>query len=168
VRKVRDDIAVSAGSACTTGSVEASHVLEAMGGNEGTWHSAIRFGLGKDTTEEEVDYTVDRIVDSVQRRRSNSQVRLTCIRVWDITFSELNQFYQSKQNGYTPVVATTRGSYPHVDKIPDHVDRLQNSTGSVLSNRPLRRLVLQREFLRRQYLRDLRSVKPTALLGCLK
>jgi len=69
VRKVRDDIAVSAGSACTTGSVEASHVLEAMGGNEGTWHSAIRFGLGKDTTEEEVDYTVDRIVDSVQRLR---------------------------------------------------------------------------------------------------
>jgi len=60
------------------------------------------------------------------RRRSNSQVRLTCIRGWDITYSELNQFCQSKQNGYTPVVATARGSYPHVDKIPDHVDRLQN------------------------------------------
>jgi len=69
VRKVRDDIAVSAGSACTTGSVEASHVLEATGDDEQIWHSAIRFGLGKDTTEAEVDHTVDRITDSVQRLR---------------------------------------------------------------------------------------------------
>lgn len=69
VRKVRDDIAVSAGSACTTGSVEASHVLEAIGDEEQIWHSAIRFGLGKDTTQKEVDYAIDRIIESVNRLR---------------------------------------------------------------------------------------------------
>lgn len=69
VRKVRDDIAVSAGSACTTGSVEASHVLEAIGDDEQTWHSAIRFGLGKDITQEQIDYAIDRITDSVNRLR---------------------------------------------------------------------------------------------------
>ncbi len=72
VRKVREEIAVSAGSACTTGSVEASHVLEAVGNDEQIWHSAIRFGLGKDTTQEEIDYTVDRITESVKRLRSLS------------------------------------------------------------------------------------------------
>jgi cysteine desulfurase len=72
VRKIKDNIAVSAGSACTTGSVEASHVLQAVGGDEDTWHSAIRFGLGKDNTLEEIDFAVDCITESVNRLRSIS------------------------------------------------------------------------------------------------
>ena len=69
VRELRSEIAVSAGSACTTGSVEASHVLQALGGNEDRWHSAIRFGLGKGNTQDEIDHAVDCIVDSIQRLR---------------------------------------------------------------------------------------------------
>lgn len=69
VRKLRSDLAVSAGSACTTGSVEASHVLQALGGNEERWHSAIRFGLGKDNTMEEIDFAADSIVDAINQLR---------------------------------------------------------------------------------------------------
>lgn len=69
VRKLRSDIAVSAGSACTTGSVEASHVLQAIGGAEDQLHSAIRFGFGKDNTEKEIDQAIDCIEDAVTRLR---------------------------------------------------------------------------------------------------
>jgi cysteine desulfurase len=70
VKNLQPDIAVSAGSACTTGKVEASHVLQAIGGDEDRWHSAIRFGLGKDNTQEEVEYAVDEVVGAVNRLRS--------------------------------------------------------------------------------------------------
>lgn len=72
VRKLRSDIAVSAGSACTTGSVEASHVLQSLGGNEDRWHSSIRFGLGKDNTIDEIDFAVDQVIDSIDRLRQFS------------------------------------------------------------------------------------------------
>lgn len=64
-----DDVAVSAGSACTTGSVEASHVLQAITDDERRWHSAIRFGVGKDNTHEQIDYAVDEVIDVVTRNR---------------------------------------------------------------------------------------------------
>ncbi|MDY6771607.1 MAG: IscS subfamily cysteine desulfurase, partial [Candidatus Nanohaloarchaea archaeon] len=70
VKNLQPDIAVSAGSACTTGQVEASHVLQAIGGDEDRWHSAVRFGLGKDNTEKEVEYAVDEVVGAVNRLRS--------------------------------------------------------------------------------------------------
>jgi cysteine desulfurase len=70
VKNLQPDIAVSAGSACTTGKVEASHVLQAVGGDEDRWHSAIRFGLGKDNTQEEAEYAVDKVVSAVKRLRS--------------------------------------------------------------------------------------------------
>jgi len=70
VKNLQPDIAVSAGSACTTGKVEASHVLQAIGGDEDRWHSAIRFGLGKDNTQEEVEYAVNEVVGAVNRLRS--------------------------------------------------------------------------------------------------
>lgn len=70
VKNLQPDIAVSAGSACTTGKVEASHVLQAIGGDEDRWHSAIRFGLGKDNTQEEVEYAVDEVIGAVNRLRS--------------------------------------------------------------------------------------------------
>ncbi|MFA6469238.1 MAG: cysteine desulfurase family protein [Bacteroidota bacterium] len=59
-----NDVAVSAGSACTseeTGEIRYSHVLRAIGLDESAGRSTIRFGLGRFTTEDEVDYTADRI-----------------------------------------------------------------------------------------------------------
>ncbi len=69
VQNLQPEIAVSAGSACTTGKVEASHVLQALGGDEERWHSAVRFGLGKDNTQEEIEYATDQVIQSVSRLR---------------------------------------------------------------------------------------------------
>jgi cysteine desulfurase len=69
VQNLQPDIAVSAGSACTTGKVEASHVLQAISDDEDVWHSAIRFGLGKDNTQKEIEYATDRVVQAVNRLR---------------------------------------------------------------------------------------------------
>ncbi len=66
------DIALSSGSACTSASLEPSHVLRALGLEENLVHSSIRFGLGRFNTAEEVDYTVDRMVEEVSRLRKLS------------------------------------------------------------------------------------------------
>lgn len=68
------EIAVSSGSACTSTAIEPSHVLRALGVAEELAHTSIRFGLGRFNTEEEVDYTVHRIVQEVTRLRELSQV----------------------------------------------------------------------------------------------
>lgn len=67
VQNLQPQVAVSAGSACTTGEVEASHVLQAISDDEDVWHSAIRFGLGKDTTRDQVEYTADRVIQVINR-----------------------------------------------------------------------------------------------------
>jgi cysteine desulfurase len=67
------DLAVSTGSACTSTSPEPSHVLKALGIGTERMHSAIRFGLGRFTTEEEVDYATERVIQSVKKLRSVSQ-----------------------------------------------------------------------------------------------
>ncbi|RPI10695.1 MAG: aminotransferase class V-fold PLP-dependent enzyme [Zetaproteobacteria bacterium] len=64
------DIAVSTGAACSSASMQASHVLGAMGMGEDLAHASIRFGLGRNSTEEEVDYVCDRIVEEVTRLRA--------------------------------------------------------------------------------------------------
>jgi cysteine desulfurase len=66
------DIAVSTGSACTSASLEASHVLRAIGVEEDLAHTSIRFGLGRFNNEEEVDYVVRRVVEEVRRLRELS------------------------------------------------------------------------------------------------
>jgi cysteine desulfurase len=66
------EIAVSTGSACTSASLEPSYVLRAMGVPEELAHTSIRFGLGRFNTEEEVDFTVRRVVEEVKRLRAMS------------------------------------------------------------------------------------------------
>lgn len=65
-------IAVSSGSACSSGSLEPSHVLLAMGLPEGLAHGSIRFSFGKHNTIEEIDYAVDVLKESVERLRDMS------------------------------------------------------------------------------------------------
>lgn len=66
------NIAVSSGSACSSGSLEPSHVLLAMGLPEGLAHGSIRFSFGKHNTMEEADYTVDALKEIVLRLRALS------------------------------------------------------------------------------------------------
>ena len=66
------DVAVSSGSACTSASLEPSHVLTAIGVPADLAHASIRFGLGRWTTEEEVDYAVETAVRAVERLREKS------------------------------------------------------------------------------------------------
>lgn len=66
------DVAVSSGSACTSASLEPSHVLRAMDVGEDLAHSSIRFGIGRFTTRAEVDYAVDSLVKAVRRLREMS------------------------------------------------------------------------------------------------
>jgi cysteine desulfurase len=66
------DVALSSGSACTSASLEPSYVLRAIGADEDLAHSSIRFGIGRFTTEEEVDFTADLIIKHVTRLREMS------------------------------------------------------------------------------------------------
>jgi cysteine desulfurase len=66
------DLAVSSGSACTSASLEPSYVLRALGVNEELAHTSLRIGIGRFTTEEEIDAAADKIIKEVSRLREMS------------------------------------------------------------------------------------------------
>jgi len=66
------ELAVSSGSACTSASLEPSYVLRALGVGDDLAHSSIRFGMGRFTTVEEVDYAAEQMISAVKRLREMS------------------------------------------------------------------------------------------------
>jgi cysteine desulfurase len=69
------DIALSTGSACTSGTPEPSHVLRALGVSDELAHSSIRIGLGRFNTEEELDHAAHRLIESVKKLRTLSPAK---------------------------------------------------------------------------------------------
>lgn len=66
------DIAVSSGSACTSASLEPSYVLRSIGVGDDLAHSSLRMSLGRWTTQEQIDYTIEAVVDAVRKLRQLS------------------------------------------------------------------------------------------------
>lgn len=75
-------IAISSGSACTSASLEPSYVLRAIGVNEELAHTSLRFGVGRFTTEDEIDVAVEHVAKQVERLREMSPL-------WDMKLEEL-------------------------------------------------------------------------------
>jgi len=69
------DIAVSSGSACTSASGLASHVMRALLGTDAVPSASIRFGLGRHTTDEEIDYTINKFVTVVRHLRATAPAK---------------------------------------------------------------------------------------------
>jgi len=75
------DLAISSGSACTSASLEPSYVLRAIGVGEELAHTSLRFGIGRFTTEEEVDAALESVINQVERLREMSPL-------WDMKMEE--------------------------------------------------------------------------------
>lgn len=74
---INKNIAVSSGAACTSATIQPSHVLKAMGMDDEQAFSSIRFGLGKKTNDVEIDYTIKLITETVNKLRSMAHGAIT-------------------------------------------------------------------------------------------
>ena len=74
-----DDVALSSGAACTSASRDPSHVLKALGLDDDLARASLRFGLGRSTTEAEIDYVAKKVTDVVRRLREMSPLRSACV-----------------------------------------------------------------------------------------
>lgn len=75
LQELTDEIAVSSGSACASASLEPSYVLQALGVGPERLHTAIRFGVGRFNTEEEIDFAARRVVEAVKKIREKSPLK---------------------------------------------------------------------------------------------
>uniref|UniRef100_A0A1I8B2L1 Cysteine desulfurase, mitochondrial n=1 Tax=Meloidogyne hapla TaxID=6305 RepID=A0A1I8B2L1_MELHA len=82
-------VALSSGSACTSASLEPSYVLRAIGADEDLAHSSIRFGIGRFTTEEEIDFTIEKCVNEAHRLRERMKNPFGLLRQIFGSFKEL-------------------------------------------------------------------------------
>ena len=77
--------ALSSGSACTSASLEPSYVLRALGASDDIAHSSIRFGIGRFTTEAEIDYVIEKTVATVERLRELRYAAVESV-IWSADF----------------------------------------------------------------------------------
>lgn len=65
--QIKDEVAISTGSACSTAKVEPSHVIEALGFDDGRAYKSLRYGLGRDTTKEKIEFIIETLSNSIMK-----------------------------------------------------------------------------------------------------